>query len=359
MGLADGVNWYLYVQANPIRFHDPEGTQTSPEQYTVRSNPEKVFVENQNARKNWSEATNEVLENKFGKGSLEGNLKAYEEKINSLPDGPQQISKRLNEGSKSGFARRIYDAVRSKFYQREAINPSWSTYTEPQKDLLRAGRAPDPLQQVEHLSDLAKNPKNALNPNDQYFTEGGRKGGIPKASPHGQKNSTTPGSPGQRLRDWQARQAASPNTTPPVATTPKPASGPPVPPSAPPSTGPSEPAKPPTAEPPTAGRGGAVTKGALIVIEKGVLIVQLGQANTHDEAAQEYAKFLIGGIVVRILGPQGTALAVASAAGTYAMVKYREGIDRMLSEGFTRAQTDPAMLQPEKPKNLWNYIFGN
>jgi len=78
---------------------------------------------------------------------------------------------------------------------------------------LRKGKAPDPLQQLEHMSDLAQNPKNALNPNDQYLTEGGRKGGIPKESPHGQKNSTEPGSPGQRLREWQAK---NPEVTPKV-----------------------------------------------------------------------------------------------------------------------------------------------
>ena len=322
IGLVDGINFYIYVQVNPVRFQDPSGTQTQPTGYSVRNNPEKVFVENENARKNWNDATNEVLENKFGKGSSEKNLKAFEEMIDSLPNGPQQINKRLNEGSKSGFARRIYDSVRSKFYQREATNPSWSTYTDSQKKLLRDGRAPDPLQQVEHLSDLAKNPKNALNPNDQYFTEGGRKGGIPKGSPHGQKNSTAPGSPGQRLRDWQAKNTASEPAAPPPSTPSKPAE-----PSAPPQT---EPAKP-SPEPPAGRPAGSnqSTKEIPVTLKSGRVIriagnvldfVALAQAKDHDDVVK-----IIGGMVawriaygvavkpfepaiIRFIGAAGTTL---------------------------------------------------
>ncbi|MGY6274245.1 SpvB/TcaC N-terminal domain-containing protein [Methylomonas sp. MgM2] len=119
-------------------------------------------------------------------------------------------------------------------------------------------------------------------------------------------------------------------------------------------------AEPSPSTPKTGAKGGSgsVAKGALIVFEKGVLIAQLGQANTDEEAAQEYAKFLVGGIVARILGPKGISFVVASAAGAYGMNKYRESIERALNEGLQRAGTDPAKLAPEKPKTLFNYIFG-
>jgi len=120
-------------------------------------------------------------------------------------DGPQQIKKKLNLSSKKGFARNISNRVIARFYRAEGANPSWP-YSEAQQGLLKKGQAPDPLQQVEHLNDLAKNPKGAINVDDVYLTEGGPKGGIPKDSPHGQKNW---GESGERLRAFEETNAAS------------------------------------------------------------------------------------------------------------------------------------------------------
>jgi hypothetical protein len=100
-------------------------------------------------------------------------------------------------------------------------------------------------------------------------------------------------------------------------------------------------------------------KGVLLSIEKGMVVVQLGQANTHEEAAQEYAKIIIAGIIVRVLGPRGVALAAASAAGGYVLYKYQDAIGRAIDEGLSRADTDPAVLRREKTNLFCDYVFGN
>ena len=214
--MIDGPNLYLFARSSPIRFTDPSGSDSKhPEMvkpsrdYTVRNNPEKMFLENANAQSNWRAAIDATLESEFGKGSPEANRAAFEQKIDRLGDGPQQINKRLNLNSKLGYARSISNRIIARFYRAEAARPSWH-YSADQKTKMRTkGQAPDPLQQVEHLNDLAQNPKGAIG-EDVYFTEGGRKGGIPKDSPHGQKNW---GEPGRRLRDFQERNAASPKTS--------------------------------------------------------------------------------------------------------------------------------------------------
>jgi hypothetical protein len=184
--------------------------------YTARGNPEKMLMENQKARQNWMDAIDVVLEKQFKKGSPGENWLEWEKKIDSLPDGPQQIRRRLNLNSKSGFARSTLNRVRDRFYKFEADPArSSSIYTDAQRGLMRQGKAPDPLQHIEHLNDLANDPKRSLDPDNLYLTEGGEKGGIPKGSPHGQKNSTEPGSTGQRLRDWQQKNNTQQTAAPP------------------------------------------------------------------------------------------------------------------------------------------------
>ena len=200
--LVDGTNRYRYAWCNPIRFTDPSGTTGA--EYTVRSNPEKVFGENPNARRNFNSAVEKVLERQFRLGSLEKNLAALKNKINSLdPEGPQQIDKRLNLKSQKGFARSISNKVNARFYRNEAASPSWP-YSKPQRALLNKGQAPDPRQQIEHLKPLGKNLEGFLNVDDMYFTEGGVRGAIPRDSPHGEK---TWGKTGKRLAAWEAAAA--------------------------------------------------------------------------------------------------------------------------------------------------------
>lgn len=85
------------------------GSKNAPdhEPYTVRGNPEKMFVENANARKNWNQAAAEVLERRYKKGGFQANLKAFEDHLNRLPEGAQKIAKRWNLASKQGMARYI------------------------------------------------------------------------------------------------------------------------------------------------------------------------------------------------------------------------------------------------------------
>jgi RHS repeat-associated protein len=136
-----------------------------------------------------------------------------------------------------------------------------------------------------------------------------------------------------------------------AATTPKAADPAPTPKPA------ADPAPKPTVDP--APKTTGVGKGILIFIEKGVVVVQMGQANSHEEAAQEYAKIMVAGIIVRIIGPRGVALAAASAAGGYVLYKYQDAIGRAIDEGLSRDDTDPAKLRREKPKLFWDYVFGN
>ena len=255
--MIDGPNLYLFARSNPIRSTDPSGTDSeTPEliegnpDYAVRNNPDKMFLENANARVNWHNAIDATLESEFGLGSPEKNQAAFENKIDSLDDGPQQVKKRLNLKSKLGYARSISNKILYRFYKAEAVKPSWH-YSENQiKTKLAKGQAPDPLQQLEHLNDLARNPKGAIG-EDVYFTEGGRKGGIPKDSPHGQKNW---GESGRRMRDFQTRMAA-----------------------------PSPPAADVAPPPPTAGSGGEGTsgRGTRIVNETSNEVADAGARNAN------------------------------------------------------------------------------
>lgn len=184
----------------------PKAQRTSNDGYTVRGNPEKMLMENKKAKQNWNDAVDRVLEKEFKMGSADKNRTAFGKKIDSLHDGPQKIGGRLNLETKSGFARSVFDSVRKAFYRLEADPAkSSSVYSKEQRARLANGAAPDPRQQLEHLNDLSRNPKGSLNPNDIYLTEGGKRGTLPKDSPHGQKTSVEGGSPGQRLRDFQEK----------------------------------------------------------------------------------------------------------------------------------------------------------
>jgi hypothetical protein len=111
------------------------------------------------------------LEAEFGKGSLELNRAEFERNINSLANGPQQINKRLNLNSKLGYASSIANKILYRFYRAEAARPSWN-YSPAEIEKLDKGRAPDPLQQLEHLNDLAADPKLAIG-EDVYFCRRG------------------------------------------------------------------------------------------------------------------------------------------------------------------------------------------
>ena len=191
-------------------------TLLSPFEVILRSS-----LRNKNALENWKRATEKVLEDEFRKGSPEANKAADDEKIDSQTYGPQQQNKRPNLASKSGFSRNIVNRILSRFYRNEAARPSWP-YTKDQRDVMKVGKAPDPRQQLEHTDPLKGNPKNAFNPDDLHLTEGGPKGGVPKGSSHYGKHSTAPGSPGQRLADWKAKQAEeqSPPSSPATAKSP-------------------------------------------------------------------------------------------------------------------------------------------
>ncbi|MFS8979724.1 SpvB/TcaC N-terminal domain-containing protein [Cupriavidus necator] len=135
--------------------------------------------------------------------------------------------------------------------------------------------------------------------------------------------------------------------------------------SKPPTTATAEPPKPPDPAPATKtpsqtpSRAITLGKGALLIVEKGMLIVQMGQTNSHEEAAQEYAKVVVAGIVLRIIGPRGAALVAASAVGGYGLHKYQDAMGRAIDEGLSRGTADPAKLTRERPKRLWDYVFGN
>jgi RHS repeat-associated protein len=302
-GLIDSSNLYCYSRSDPIRLYDPTGTTTIPEGYTVRGNPDKMFAENKNALNNWNTATNQVLESEFGKGSAAQNLAAYESKIDSLNDGPQQINRRIDLNSKKGFSRSIAGRILQQFYKNEAKSPSWY-YAKNQFDLLKSGKAPDPLQQLEHTDPLAGNPKN-LKAKDFHFTEGGEKGGVPKGSPHYKKHSTAPGSPGQRLANFRAKQGGvqSPPAAPaPTSGAPKAAPSPSTPAPAPTSGAPKAAPSPNTPAPEVKPSGGKLVGAvglltlSLTVIGVGFELYALDQG--QDLTRKDYFDYVPGGRII-------------------------------------------------------------
>jgi RHS repeat-associated protein len=231
IGIEDGLNLYRYVSGNPVRLHDPGGTdekpypgsKNSPTPYNVRSNPDKMFAENKHALSNWQKAQAIILENIYEQGSLKANIAAFEAHIDEKdPDGPQKIGKRWNYKSQKGWARYVAFRIQQQFYRLESKSPTWN-YSSDQIKNMAKGMAPDPLQQFEHIDPLAKNPKNAFNAKSVYLTEGGPKGAIPKESAHGK---VTFGELGKRLRAFIERTACynTPNGEPPP---PKPVPAPP------------------------------------------------------------------------------------------------------------------------------------
>jgi RHS repeat-associated protein len=96
---------------------------------------------------------------------------------------------------------------------------------------------------------------------------------------------------------------------------------------------------------------------------EGVLFVgTLAVQDTPEKTHEALFEFLVGASIMKlaISNPAVTAYfgSLAVGAGTfYLQQKVYSATGRMLDEGLSRAAQDPATLQPEPKKNLWDYIF--
>jgi RHS repeat-associated protein len=220
--MADGTNLYHYASGNPIGLIDSNGEQPRPPVPVPGQTPFN-FVSESPALSNWQRAANEVLEPRFRGGSIEENLRRFEQRVQRLPQGSGRT-----RGTQSYYSRSVFNQVRSRFYRLEASNPSFS-YSQNELRQLRLGRAPRPGFQIHHMEHIAQRPTQAVRAGNLIFTQAGPSGGLTPGSGHHHLHHS-PGA--RRLAQLQQGQtggtsAARPVTQPtalPAPRTPTPSS---------------------------------------------------------------------------------------------------------------------------------------
>jgi RHS repeat-associated protein len=202
-----GPNLYCYASGDPVCRTDRHGKQPSPPRPRPPLPPPPVpgqtphnFVAESPARGNWERSVNEILEEKYGKGSVEGNAREFERQVQSRPSGARKTA-----GTRQWYANEIYDQVRGKFYEFEGENPSFSWSTDELR-LLREGYAPRPGFQIHHVEWVKDVPTRALGPENALFTQAGETGGLARGTPHYELHY---GQGARDLKQFQSRQAAN------------------------------------------------------------------------------------------------------------------------------------------------------
>ncbi len=204
--IADGPNLYHYASGSPIGLVDPNGEQSRPPVPVPGQTPFN-FVSESPALSNWQRAANEVLEPRFRGGSLEENLRRFEQRVQRLPQGSGRTP-----GTQSYYARSVFNQVRSRFYRLEASSPSFS-YSQTELRQLRLGRAPRPGFQIHHMERIAQHPTQAVRAGNLVFTQAGQSGGLTPGSGHHHLHYS-PGA--RRLTQLQQGQAGGTSAARPV-----------------------------------------------------------------------------------------------------------------------------------------------
>jgi hypothetical protein len=141
--------------------------------------------------------SNSFLENRYGKGSVIANRKAFETELAGLPKGPRR----------SELARKVFDSVRSGFYRRVGQLYKQGLKVLGDRDvpsdtidkMIRGGTRPAPGTQIDHgIHELAKDPKRALDPTHLGIRKGhaGVPGGSHNEATEGRKKFKIPGGGG-------------------------------------------------------------------------------------------------------------------------------------------------------------------
>jgi hypothetical protein len=158
----------------------------------LSGNPFKIVAEHPNQLANWSDA----LEQRYGGGSLQGNLTEFQQRLAAYHDGPRSTA-----GTNRHFANGEFRAVQSGYYRNEFENPSYN-YSQAELDRLARGLAPTPGQQGHHIQTIQSDPGRAVDPANIVATSGGS--GFETGSSHWQVHH---GEQGQRAAAWEARNS--------------------------------------------------------------------------------------------------------------------------------------------------------
>jgi RHS repeat-associated protein len=120
--LVDGVNIFQFTRANPIRYVDPSGTQTAPSGTQTAPLPKiepiregMIIGDYPGLSARWRLAWGEVLQERYGGGSYDVNLRLYEQELQSLPRGSNR-----KPGTAIYLARQLFNKANARF--RELVS---------------------------------------------------------------------------------------------------------------------------------------------------------------------------------------------------------------------------------------------
>jgi len=180
--LAGGFNFYQYAAARPCSRVDLSGRQPTPpwrEHVRGRDHPETMLMDSA-AGTNWDIARNTLLEEIYAQGSAEANMAAFHRHLDKLAELYEgSLGSNSQRDSAIGYARSLFGRVRERFYQREAMHPSFR-YAPEELERMEDGRAPAAGVQLDHgivrEEELAVNPYRALDATGLAFQFGHARG---------------------------------------------------------------------------------------------------------------------------------------------------------------------------------------
>src|SRR5262249_1518401 len=152
-GLQGGMDVYVYAHCNPGMFADRNGAEPK----TYKEILPGLLSDCPHLGQMWDASADTVLENKFGKGSHEKNLKAFHDFLDSTTEGPDRTE----------AAREVFNSVRQSFYRKVGRQ-----YQQGNKvlgglpldktridEMAISGKSPIPGSQIDHaIDELAHNP---------------------------------------------------------------------------------------------------------------------------------------------------------------------------------------------------------
>lgn len=183
-GLQGGMNLYAYAHCNPVKYSDRNGAE--PETYAEVL--PGLLSDYPHLGQLWDASADAVLENKFGKGSHEKNLKAFHKWLDGKPEGPRRTE----------AAREVFNSVRQSFYRKvgkqyqagNKVLGGLSLDKTRIDEMAVSGKSPIPGSQIDHaIDELAINPYESLKASNLGIRKGhaGVKGGSHFEATEGRK----------------------------------------------------------------------------------------------------------------------------------------------------------------------------